>query len=376
LKETPGKEDIQMVQSQELSHQPDQLVVDLGSLPAVEAYLSELEITCNRPIEADQSLGLARLAGLSDWAGAGVDLDTILGVLRQHFGRANLVIGKNRYVDSVVGVGHKPMAAGEPQVVNASDVPLVDVPASAGTGVRIGIVDTPFPQPAADRIGPVSMQAGHSLLVVSLIRRQAPMATTFLNGTLDGATGRADSWDVARAMMQLTNHEEIDILHLSLGSYATGGPPLVISRAIERLSPHVLVVAAAGNHGASASWRKGRNNESVIYPAGIDRDNIISVGADEGAAGSYPDFNPGLTRITCTAQGVDIVGHYVDADVMLSNGPVQFTGFARWDGTSFAAATVSGAVAARMTREGVSAKTALDHLLTEGKLVRPFPPAP
>ena len=87
------------------------------------------------------------------------------------------------------------------------------------------------------------------------------------------------------------------------------------------------------------------------------------MGADEGAAGSYPDFNPALTRITCTAQGVDNVGHYVNADVMLSDGPVRFTGFARWNGTSFAAARVS-------------AKTALDHLLTEGKLVRPFPPAP
>jgi hypothetical protein len=48
------------------------------------------------------------------------------------------------------------------------------------------------------------------------------------------------------------------------------------------------------------------------------------------------------------------------------DGSVQpFTGYAAWSGTSFAAATVSGAIAARTVPGRVTAREALDQLLRD-----------
>ena len=49
-----------------------------------------------------------------------------------------------------------------------------------------------------------------------------------------------------------------------------------------------------------------------------------------------------------------------------------FRGYARWSGTSFAAATVTGAIAARTSPDESPARTALTELVAGGGIVTPY----
>jgi membrane-anchored mycosin MYCP len=378
-----------MVQEPEFSHQRDQLIVDLQHLPVVEAELKRLGIAYTAdPSDQDDGLELALLRDLTDFTGATLDLAFLMALLGQRFAAerdgwvplmdvnhyVDTVVGKTDWVGTVVDLGHKPMAEAEPEPATENDLPIGEpVSEQAGRGVRVALVDTNPPPAAGPGDGPVSVHAGHSMFVQSLIHREAPAATIHLNGALGGSTGRANSWDTARAMMQVAFDHQVDILNLSLGTYSPAGPPLVIRRAIERLTPHVLVVAAAGNHGAFTLLAKGRTRQSAIWPGA--QPQAIAVGAHDNF-GSPADFSPNLPWVTCTALGVQVVGTYVDAEVTLSTGPTRFQGFARWSGTSFSTATVSGAVAARTIPGTTTARQAFDDLRDEGKVVRAFAATP
>ncbi|MFF0088125.1 S8/S53 family peptidase [Streptomyces canus] len=360
-----------------LWHQPDQLVVDLGHLEAVQAMLGDLGVRHAKlaPDDVDELLGLARLRELTALNGDVLDVDEILAVLRRRGaaerGGWEPVIGKNRVVGAVIGTaGHKPMDGADPAPADATALPELDIAPNAGRGVRVGLVDTP-PAPAQPGTsdGPLPFRAGHAEFVASLIRRQAPAAEIHIEGVLDPETGRADSWDTARAMLRLATTRQLDILNLSIGCYTLDTPPLVLTRAIERLSPRVLLVAAAGNHGDLDQLTAGRTRRSACWPAALPP--TVAVGSVD-ADGDRPRWSPQLPWLTCTALGVDVVGAYLTGEVETASGLLHFDGHARWSGTSFSAATVSGAVAARTVPGSVSPRQALAHLMTEGTLVQPF----
>ncbi|WP_236790945.1 S8/S53 family peptidase [Amycolatopsis sp. GM8] len=371
-------------------HHSDQLVVDLGQLGFVLDLLDELGVKHSAPGPGDQDelLGLARLRDLTEADGSDLEVGDVLAVLRQQAAarRDGFIppMGRNRVVEAVIGDGHKPMALGEvgssghkpmagadPQPVDASQLPDVSmIAADAGKGVHVGLVDTPVPpvRPGTPD-NPLPYRAGHGEFVASLIRRQAPAAEVTTEGALDPETGRADSWDIARAILRLVTTGQLDILNLSLGCYTLDGPPLVMTRAIERLGDRVLVIAAAGNHGDFAQLAGGRTARSGSWPAAIPP--VIAIGAAEDD-GTTASFSPKLSWVSCTAPGVGVVGSYLTGEVRTSTGDVRFDGLARWSGTSFAAATVSGAVAARTVPGSVTPRQALAGLLAEGTLVRPF----
>ena len=51
-----------------------------------------------------------------------------------------------------------------------------------------------------------------------------------------------------------------EILNVSLGCYTEDGePPLVLARAVSVLSPAILLIAAAGNHGDIEALRPSAN---------------------------------------------------------------------------------------------------------------------
>jgi subtilisin family serine protease len=198
------------------------------------------------------------------------------------------------------------------------------------------------------------------------------------------------------------------ILNCSWACYTKDGrPPFVLERALAVLTPKLLVVAAAGNHGQFWSKKKGEDGEkedkkyreknmlpardAPAYPAALP--NVVAVGA------SGPDgpatFNPiawgtgagGKERIAALAPwinvlapGVAVRGPYFgderEEEVRVPDKAPsavreqkyrtkEFNGEAEWSGTSFAAATVTGAIAARI-RHGMTAREALDELLGEG----------
>jgi subtilisin family serine protease len=101
----------------------------------------------------------------------------------------------------------------------------------------------------------------------------------------------------------------------------------------------VLVVAAAGN-------RAGMAGADTIWPATMT--DVAAVGA---TTEFKSHFSPRKLWVDFTADGVDVVSDYLTGKVEMSDGGVvSFAGAARWTGTSFAAATVSGAVAAQLSR--------------------------
>ncbi len=381
-----------MARSQEpSSHRPYELVVDLQHRPVVEQMLDDLGVQRSAPQEddVDERLGLARLRDLTEAEGAAVEVGELIALLRQRAARDRdgwqPLLGRNRIAHAVIGdspavgsdglvgvASHKPMQGGEPAPVENPERRGPAAPETAGSGVRVGLVDTALhPEPAAGERP--AYRTGHATFVAGLIRRQAPAALICPEAVLKGPEARAESWDIARAMMRLAYEEKVHILNLSLGSYTmAGGPPLVISRALERLPADVLVVAAAGNHGALPYLKSGRTKDSGCWPAAHPRS--IAVGAVD-AEGRQPEWSAQLPWVNYLAPGVDVVSDYFDGDVELGSTTAHFNGSATWSGTSFAAATVSGMVAAGTVPGAVSPQQALAELVKENR-VQTYPQRP
>jgi hypothetical protein len=333
-----------------------------------------------RQIRAGHSAEIARLEQASGRLFS--DLDALLWDLRRHFaekfGGWVPLMGKNRHLHGIVplpgGGGSRILGVSLPAPAGAP-VTTATAPAgvAAGAGVRIGVLDTQVyahdvlaghlsddhvlrPAPAS----PAAYWRGHGLFVASRILARAPSATLDLRPLLDD-TGHATAWDTAMAMVGFLDAQpagRVAVLNLSLGGRtADGQPPLVLSRAVDQLSPDVLIVAAAGNHGDSD------HPTAQIWPAA--HPDVIAVGATREP---HSTFSPELPWITCTARAVQVVGAYLSGTVTDRDGqevPGTFAGHASWSGTSFAAATVSGAIAARMAPGG-TAREALATLLATG----------
>lgn len=367
---------------------PHQLVVDAHytrlTCGALESAVG-VEI-CGA--DTDSELGLTRLqlAGVEQRAFAlarrplGDDyrpLDAVLDELRDWFitafGGWIPPIGKNRYL--VNGLPEtKPLAAtglAEPTRhahTDVQDARLGDGSAydTWGRGVRVGVLDTRmYPHPALAEfnltfqpdltgygVHPVD---GHATFIAGLIFNQAPAASVEARTILaDG--GQAKVWDVAKAIAGFAG-AGVDVLNLSLGCRTTDGrPPLVMQRAVERLGSHTLAVAAAGNHGGTTS------SDDPIWPAALP--TVVAVGAHD-EHGDRARFSPDLPWVTISAHGTDVVSTFPYQLVSGLPGWDDYAGYVTWSGTSFAAARVSGRLAARMSLTGKTAQDAFGDLLDE-----------
>jgi hypothetical protein len=160
----------------------------------------------------------------------------------------------------------------------------------------------------------------------------------------------------------------VQVLNCSLGCETLDGqPPLVLERAIAQLSPTIAVVAAAGNHGLSlkaparyVDTPVRDDPKAALFPAALD--GVLAVGARE-PNGDVADFNPRgadpgewAPWIDGFCPGRDIVSAYLgdraEEDVELPPAAgtqvprrETFRGWARWTGSSFAAASATGRIA-------------------------------
>lgn len=356
---------------------PDEVVVGLTHLPLVLRELAGLPVVVAEQ-ERDARLGLALLRFRADDSGRslveaidGMDLrdhatavlrrdpkeaeplDQLLAALRARFRRDYAgwtpTMGKNR-VGSVDGFPHVSAgAAGYPQ--RADPAPLPDT--EAGAGVRIGILDTAV-YPNSDLDGryladdrsllpatwsdPISHWSGHSTFVAGMVARQAPAAELHVRHVLD-RDATASAWDVARQMARFAD-SGMDVLNFSFGCFTEDSrPPLLMARAVDLLTPAMVVVVAAGNHGTPGAMSR------PSWPAAFDE--VIAVGATD-PAGRRSDFSARGPWVTLGAPGEDVRSTYLVGAVHIpaEDRPVEFAGWARWSGTSFAAGTVSGAIAA------------------------------
>jgi membrane-anchored mycosin MYCP len=323
------------------------------------------------------------------------NLDRLLRALRALFAcryaHWTPTMGKNRVVGSVKGFPHLGGGAvGDPVKANGRQFRVSVGGPEAGQGVRVAVLDTAvasrpelvghflgrsdafFPPERPPGNGKPPSTLGHGTFATGLIVRRAPRAAVELHRILDrDATGEA--WDAAKEMARLAG-SGVDILNMSCGAMTDDNKePLVLARAVELLTPDVVIVAAAGNHG-DIRQHPGPGLEGIepvtpIWPAAMN--NVVAVAAAD-AAGQLAEFSPKAPWVTLVAPGVEVESTYLNGDVSLqppagaaanTRPPSRkFQGFALWSGTSFAAANVSGAIAARTRPGQKSAREALEDL--------------
>ncbi len=197
---------------------------------------------------------------------------------------------------------------------------------------------------------------GHGTFVAGVILAQAPSVNLQIKGVLDRSRGQAEDTAVATAIDELAQ-QGITLMNLSFsGDSWEEQAPQVITDALLRLPPGVVVVAAGGNRPTAepaypAAIQLGANQAMVIAVGAADTSRQPSTGGPPPVA----DFSCFGDWVTAYANGRGVLGPNRD-------------GWSRWSGTSFAAATVTGRIAAAMLT-GSDARTAAQALLAGAPLI-------
>lgn len=194
---------------------------------------------------------------------------------------------------------------------------------------------------------------GHGTFIAGLIAHLCPQAEITSVGQRDQdilLTGesapeqkRLFSSEVALAHA-LLEHADADVVQLGF-SFPTldDYPSLPFARVMQRLSgpdaprPGVAVVTPAGNEGSARPF----------WPAALP--DVIGVGATNRRGRSRAHFSNWGSWLDCCTRGADVVSTYIHWTGPVEGDPPDqietFDGWARWDGTSFAAPRVSAAIA-------------------------------
>lgn len=270
--------------------------------------------------------------------------------------------------------------ATEPEELDGSVAPYppISSDAGAGTGVFVSVVDTGWwPAAATDPATPwldgvtgdpetidldnIHPYAGHGTFIAGVVRTQAPKAQIRVEGFLPtgGAAYESDMVIQLGEALALSP----DIISLSAGCPTREELPLLSFEVFweQRLRHQkgTVLVAAAGND----------SHRLPFWPAAFPW--AVSVGAlDEvGKRAWYSNFG---SWVDVYALGTDLVNGYPTGTFYCHQPPNEgekreFTGLAKWSGTSFSTPLVSGLIAARMSQHGISARHAADQLLAEAR---------
>jgi len=191
-------------------------------------------------------------------------------------------------------------------------------------------------------------QEAHATFIAGVVLEWAPNATLVVDHVLNEEDIATSSWRVATRMARFAD-AGVTVLNISFGAATEDDkPPLVLTRAVEVLNKHgVVVVAAAGNHGPS---------KRKIWPAALHEPsaNVVAVGAGTNSGGQFVSakFSPKASWVDLIAPGEYILSTY------------KASGYATWSGTSFATAAVSGAIAYLIETAGITAEKAVAWLMT------------
>jgi len=222
-----------------------------------------------------------------------------------------------------------------------------------GGGVTVAVVDSGVdanpqfghrvilgPDLAAARSGlpPNADCVGHGTAMASIIAA-APMAGISFTGVAPAARilsiriSSSDTFPTGVTPQAIRDAVELGASVINLSLATTDDVPALRSAVDFALSSNVVVVAAVGNDEQPAG-HNGVLGVGPFYPAAYP--GVLSVGA-VGPGGSLAGFSDRRTPVSVTAPGVNVTSAYPGV-FPGSYDPVQ-------NGTSFAAAFVSGVVA-------------------------------
>lgn len=202
-----------------------------------------------------------------------------------------------------------------------------------------------------DGDGLLDSEAGHGTFICGLVARVAPDLLIDPERVLDPA-GWGDDVSVALGLAQ----QKSPVVNLSLGGYTEDDrPPLAIERALRALGREVVVVAAAGNNAS----------DRPFWPAAFKR--VIAVAAvdtsvDPPRPAKFSNFG---WWVDMCAPGVELRSTFVrGASRTDPSSPVEeFSGWACWSGTSFAAPLVAAAIAGEVAASGTPARRVAAQML-------------
>ncbi|MFC6021782.1 S8 family serine peptidase [Plantactinospora solaniradicis] len=348
------------VPGREFLYRPRQLLVANADTERVTARLSSLGYQVTR---GGEFAGVTRLRFDRE-----TDVPSVVTKLRDPRQWPNQPVPGVQPHHVLVGYGNiMGNPGGPPQA--AAALPEPD-PAHGGdgAGVTVGICDTGVwrlaatrhPQwlggsylPQADDEDPLylytdvlGLQGGHGTFVAGVVRQAAPGVRFDPEQALD-PTGLGDEEMLVAALAGLG--PEVSVVNLSLGCVTQDDlPPLPLVNILAGQPQGRVVVAAAGNTGANRP----------TWPAALA--DVLAVAAvSRGGTGITPASYSGFgSWVNACAVG-ERTSTYVDGRLLLPGRPARlFSGFADWAGTSFAAAHVSGRLAALMSAGGLDAEQA------------------
>lgn len=200
-------------------------------------------------------------------------------------------------------------------------------------------------------------QAGHGTFIAGVLLRRAPGLRIRARRVI-GGDGVGDELGVLRALAWLASWGRADVVNLSLGCHTFDDRPSpVVEGAIAALGSRTAVVACAGNHAS----------DRPFWPAALD--GVVAVAAvartEAGVERAwFSDFGP---WVDACAPGVGVTSCFVRFDGprprVRGIDPDDFTGYATWSGTSFAAPAVAGEIARLAAAEGLSGAAAAARVL-------------
>jgi Subtilase family len=213
----------------------------------------------------------------------------------------------------------------------------------------------PDPEKQAGQDPDYGTHWGHATFLAGLIRLAAPDAQVLSMRVMNSA-GKVCEADIAQALTWLADHAKtvaVDVVLMAFGRQADPDDPDLenIGAPIQRLTDlGVRIVASAGNNGS----------EQPVYPAAFAAkpgQSVASVGAlaTPTERAPYSNFGPWVHRwgkgtnvlsimpLTTKGTGEESTAELAGA----GPAPHPGDGYAWWSGTSFAAATCAGKLAAR-----------------------------